>query len=173
MKKLISQLSDFDKDLSLSEKIVNFLACVTFIVLWYAGVFTFYKYLESQAEYSYPYVEGYLGQLVQLFTERTPSVLEQFFIMCVLAPLWEEICFRKAPIDVGKSLNLDKTALASLILAMSSVFALGHPLGILSIPVQGVFGLTTAWLYLKNKNIWWSISFHSLWNGLLLFKILD
>ncbi len=96
----------------------------------------------------------------------------QFFLSCIMAPLWEEIIFRKLPIDLAKSTG-KKEIMLPVILASSVIFGIGHQ-GVPSILLQGVGGFIISCLYIKNGYSYWSsVTLHFMWNTSLLFGFLN
>lgn len=107
-----------------------------------------------------------------------PNTRYRFFLICVLAPLWEECVFRYFPIRFAQlcdeGYRFIKTTyqswmLAPIVLAGSLIFGILHGSS-LNILFQGVGGLFLCWLYLRNRNSYWSaVIYHGLWNFLVVF----
>lgn len=74
--------------------------------------------------------------------------------LIVLAPLSEEIFFRKMVIDlVWQSEKLRQNCLVTVCLAISALFGFGHG-GLPYVMLQGVFGAVMCWLYVANGRGW-------------------
>jgi len=107
------------------------------------------------------------------------SPVFMFFLACVMAPIWEEWCFRLAPIKlaqlltgVAQKLDVQVKLIGATAVAFAIFFGLLHGYGAISILIQGVGGLLFCWLYLKNNNSYLSCVFaHSLWNFMVIFGL--
>ena len=92
--------------------------------------------------------------------------LNYLFYACILAPLWEELLFRKVPITIANIIN--PKLLWPVIIMSSAIFGWSHGDGMRSLLLQGVLGVTTSYVYIKNGNSYWSIVIiHSSWNLLV------
>jgi membrane protease YdiL (CAAX protease family) len=93
----------------------------------------------------------------------TPTVPElgHLFWACILAPVWEELAFRYAPLELSK--KFEGTLLP--VVAISSIlFGYQHG-GVGGIMIQGVLGAIFCWVYVKNGySLLSSMTLHSLWN---------
>ncbi len=96
-----------------------------------------------------------------------PVFLAFFFFSNIWAPVWEEFCFRYAPIALAK-LVPDGKAVLPIVIITSAFFGWQHHHGPYSLLLQGVMALVFSYVYLRN-GIWWSIGLHSAWNILLNF----
>jgi len=115
-----------------------------------------------------------LNKLITLnfFTGIKYTALGTFFFGCILAPLWEELVFRHAPLLIAKKfkkkLKIDFTW--PIVIISSVIFGWGHGFGPISILIQGVGGLILSFVYLKNNNSYWSaVATHFLWNFSLIY----
>lgn len=125
------------------------------------------------------------------------SPLMGFFMACIVAPLWEELAFRYAPLALavsweimlvrvfsrnnqrarGVEYNYDCAHLYGhlkgtgfilpAMLLSSIVFGLVHG-GVMNIMYQGVSGFVLAWLMIKG-GYWPAVIAHSIWNFMLMF----
>jgi membrane protease YdiL (CAAX protease family) len=90
-----------------------------------------------------------------------------FFFSCIFAPLWEELVFRHAPLQVAK--KLDPSYLLPIVFVSSAFFGWLHG-GAVNIMFQGVGGFIMALVYIKNGySIWSTITLHFLWNLHVIF----
>ena len=126
-----------------------------------------------------------------------PSSALMFFMACVFAPLWEELAYRYAPLNIIKSLEIilvrgfshkvrrergveydydrmhlygDLKGTGFILPAMllsSVVFGVAHG-GVMNIMYQGVGGFVFAWLMIKG-GYWPAVIAHSIWNFMLMF----
>jgi len=76
------------------------------------------------------------------------STIHSFISMCILAPLVEEVFFRK-PLSLLKKFEHEKIILL-YVLFSSTLFGYIHSQGAWSVPIQGVAGLLFCYVYLKN-----------------------
>lgn len=89
--------------------------------------------------------------------------LSVFIYGVIIAPIWEELAFRKGPIDFARKLNPD--LVIPIVIMSSFLFGWAHGNEIGSILKQGVMGFVFSWVYIKNKYSYWSSVFiHALWN---------
>lgn len=96
----------------------------------------------------------------------TNSSFPLFFSLCIQAPIIEEFLFRHLPYQLGvKKWGID---FKYIILASSIIFGLMHTNG--GVLCQGIMGLVFFWVYLKNKESYWSaVLIHSIWNFSVTF----
>ena len=120
-----------------------------------------------------------------------------FFFSCIFAPLWEELAYRYAPLELARGMeimlvktfphkirrergveydnerdclygNLRGTGfILPVILLSSVVFGQAHG-NTINIMVQGVGGVVFSWLMLK-CGYWPAVIAHSMWNFMLMF----
>lgn len=134
---------------------------VTFItVLW---LFLFQKVL-------FP-ILGSWNEMDGSFEE---TKIGAFFFTVILAPLWEELAWRHAPILIArqfkKHLNLD--VLWPIVIISSIHFGWGHGHGPISLLMQGVGGFALSYVYIKNGYSYWSsVAAHALWNLTVAFLL--
>lgn len=95
-----------------------------------------------------------------------------FFFSCIVAPLWEELAFRHAPLQIAKKMGKahKKNYIMPVVIISSALFGWGHGEGAMSILNQGVMGAVLCYVYLKNGySFWSSTAVHFLWNFSLMF----
>lgn len=105
------------------------------------------------------------------FTSTEPvSMFYIFFMMCICAPIWEEVAFRYGPIKLARVLG--PAAVMPTVVLSSIVFGWGHGNEVHSLLQQGVGGLILSWVYIKNgDSIKSSILLHFVWNLTCFFNI--
>lgn len=144
-----------DKETTFLGKIKNIIFCFFIYIIWMKLIILFYSTLFASAQidfgvYKYP-------------------TLVAFMLSCVFAPLWEEMVFRKIPMDIMVKLGRPDL-LPSIIIFSSIIFGLVHN-GVPSLLIQGVLGFVMAVLYVKNGYSYWSVvTLHALWNGYCLLN---
>jgi membrane protease YdiL (CAAX protease family) len=100
----------------------------------------------------------------------TMSAGQVFLRACIIAPVWEELAFRFAPLQLAKGFDEKKFAPAMIVLS-SCVFGIIHG-GVANIFVQGVAGVCLSCVYIKsNYSLWTNITLHALWNTFVIFII--
>lgn len=86
------------------------------------------------------------------------------FLVCAVAPTVEEMLFRDWPLtrvqavsilDPAKTL-INSRHLVSTVFFSSIIFGLLHG-SVFNLFIQGIGGLVLCWLFLKNKNSYWSV----------------
>ena len=96
--------------------------------------------------------------LLQITLHTSSSSEPPFYVMflrgCVIAPLWEELAFRYAPIKIAHALNISgdrysNPLLLPIIIISSVIFGFGHGGGISSLMIQGVMGVIMSWVFVK------------------------
>lgn len=110
---------------------------------------------------------GFLNEIV--FSDSL--IPPKFFILVILAPLYEELVFRVVPIKIAALFG--KESLFPIIVLASVIFGLGHSyqysIGSLSLLFQGLGSLIYFWLYIRNGYSYLSIvTLHATWNLLTL-----
>lgn len=141
---------------SLSKKIPIICMSFVFIISWIFLVKLGLKYLLSYNDFF-----GY-----------TYTAIGTFFFACIFAPLWEELVFRHAPLQIGKELKIKKDIDVILPIAFitSCIFGWGHGNSAMGVLVQGVCGLALSFTYIKTGYSYWSSVFlHFLWNFSLFY----
>lgn len=146
----------------LHRKILNVAVAFGGYVLWMMGVDKVYNYI---------YAEKNMFESQIFFPNYKHPALVTFYTACFLAPLIEEILFRKLPLDLVKASGKNQLLIPTMLFS-SIVFAIGH-YGGYSIPIQGVLGLLACILYIKNDSSYWSAwSLHFIWNLLIITNLL-
>lgn len=174
IKIILAELLDFSADPPFSKKILNILLVIAFDIYW-----TFLMLMFLTTVIGFPLREI----KVAIASNFTVSVIEQIFrhnlrlelfLACFLAPLWEESVFRYTAIRFAQfcdSLMGKSWMLLPIIFLSSILFGILHGSAI-NILFQGVSGLGFCWLFLKNRNSYWSVfAVHALWNLLVIFVI--
>lgn len=132
---------------SFIDKLKNIALTFFVLVIWVYFITTLLAFMGLPI-YSYP-------------QEHT---LFDIFSACIFAPVFEELTFRWAPIEIAKILG--EQSLMPIILISSVIFGLGHGNGIFSLLVQGVMGFMFCVLYIKNNySIWTTMLLHAMWNS--------
>lgn len=94
------------------------------------------------------------------FMFNQPTALYMFVRTCIMAPLAEELIFRKGVLDIFK----DSKHIIPVVILSSVVFGMLHN-NAYNLWIQGVFGLIFSWVYIKNGYCYWSsVILHSMWN---------
>ena len=89
--------------------------------------------------------------------------IKNFFFLCIIAPLWEELAFRYVPITIASIFN--KELVLPVIILSSIIFGWGHGNGTMSLLYQGVMGGVFSYVYVKNGYHYLSaVAIHFLWN---------
>lgn len=131
------------------------------LVIWAVIVVAFYKWLFASKSWN---------PFGQILIYEHPFFI-QIFLTCIMAPLWEELVFRKLPLDIVKATE-KKELIIPVILFTSVIFGLVHQ-GVPSILLQGAGGFVIACVYIKNGYSYWSsVTLHAMWNISLTFGIL-
>lgn len=98
------------------------------------------------------------------------NLVQALFYSCLLSPIFEEVLFRVAPLQLVKSIEFRSEAtkakmLIVIVLASSIIFGLMHEHGWNSVLKQGVMGLIFAIVYIRTGYSYLSaVSIHLLWN---------
>jgi membrane protease YdiL (CAAX protease family) len=116
-----------------------------------------------------------VGQPVYGDNDTDKSILE-ISMTCIIAPLWEELYYRKLPLTLGKYLDKQFNAGGELLMVaaiFSSIeFGFAHDGGIFSLFMQGVLGMVLCWVYIQNKYSYWSsVAVHAMWNTTVMFLL--
>lgn len=136
-----------NRETKFSKKVRNILISFVLIFIW---VQVMYNLIEKIKD-------------LQIFIYEPPSIWYKFFTACILAPLWEELVFRVAPITIAK--NAGKQYILPTIIISSCIFGMGHPDSPHPILFQGVMGFIFSLLYIKNNYSYWSVvTLHFMWN---------
>lgn len=171
IKLFFANLFDFSAEVSKLQKMRNVVNFLILNMLWTVLMISF---LVAFFGFQTVEIKNLLGSN---FTLKAASKLfsndirATLFLACVLAPLWEEAVFRYVAITLGQALDylLQKAWLLLPAVCLSSIiFGRAHGSS-LNILFQGVGGFGLCWLYLKNKNSYWSVvSAHALWNLIVI-----
>lgn len=129
---------------TLTEKIAVILAGFGLCYIWCNLIVLFFKTIGLEGEY----------------------LIESFIMSVIVAPLWEELLFRRGVVYL--TLKLDVFYRLPIIIVSSVVFGWLHG-SVINVFFQGVIGFIIAVVYVKNNYCYWSaVSLHALWN-LMLF----
>lgn len=98
---------------------------------------------------------------------RPNDVPAYLLFSCLIAPLWEELAFRYAAIEIGKKFDLVLPAVC----ISSILFGWGHGYGAQSVFIQGVYGFIFSWSYLNAKRLPYLVTAvaHMMWNLMFVF----
>lgn len=98
---------------------------------------------------------------------RPYDVPVYLFLGCLIAPLWEELVFRYAAIEIGKKFDL----VLPVVCISSIIFGWGHGYGGQSVFIQGVYGFILSWSYLNAKRLPYlvTVAAHMMWNLMFVF----
>lgn len=136
----------------------NIILGATFIILLWVAFIT--KILPSLAILT-PFGNAY-----------TP--LGAFLFTCILGPIWEELVFRVAPLEISHKLSnaLSEDFTIPTIILSSFAFGWMHDLGTISLLLQGMGGVLLSYVYIQsNRNPFCPILVHILWNFTLLYAV--
>lgn len=98
------------------------------------------------------------------------SDIPQFFYVCIIAPLWEELYYRYVPIAISRAFN--HKILMPILIFSAVNFGLGHGDNVYHLFIQGVMGMVLSWVYIKNGYSYWSsVTLHFLWNLFILIMM--
>lgn len=184
IREFFADLFEFSKPHSAATKFLNIMAVFTISILWL--IFVLFVLVVCMGLGKKDAIELIQATITINFASSVPalhvlmnSVIFVFFLACILAPLWEEFCFRFAPIRFSQllasfaaKLGVPKNGIvAAFAIAFAIFFGILHG-SALNIVVQGVTGMLFCWLYLKNNNSYWSVVIaHALWNFLIIFGL--
>jgi membrane protease YdiL (CAAX protease family) len=128
------------EEISLLSKLKNIICCAVVYIIWSGFVLDIYG--ETIPEFM-------MVEFLQFAPQREPLSRELIFVLtCIFAPLIEELFFR-APLGVIRHIQIPGLMTFSIFFS-SVLFAIGHILGSLSVPMQGVAGLLFCYVYIKN-----------------------
>lgn len=119
-------------------------------------------------------LETYLLSLVNGVTvpvQHHTWTLKYLVYGCILAPLWEEMAFRKLPFTIVEELSNHNTKVLWATIGLTSiVFGWEHGNGTDSLLMQGVIGFMIAIVYVENGFCYWSaVTTHAAWNALCMY----
>lgn len=140
-----------NKSQNMTDKIMTFviayLVCIGWVILWEKSIEFF----------GYPYdIEdgGY------------ESIQHSIFYSFIWAPIWEELAFRYAPLEVAKI--IDKRLILPVAVGISIFFGWIHHYNPESVLLQGVLGFILSVVYIRNGLVW-SILLHCIYNLTVTF----
>lgn len=105
------------------------------------------------------YLSG--GVLITTLPSFPPERYVLFFSL-IWAPIWEEMVFRWAPIQLA--LRTNEKYLGPIIILASAAFGIAHGFPQEGVLIQGILGLILSGVYRYTEKIWCSIVTHSLYN---------
>lgn len=147
------------------EHIRNILFCFALSIIWLIVVTVFFHWLYHTPYTALIHKLKLKGQL----DDDDATLQSSFFYYCISAPLWEEWVYRVLPIKIAQ--NLGRDTIIPIIIASSIIFGLGHG-ALYNIYIQGVLGLLSSYLYIKNNNSYWSsVCLHFLYNFFLVYGL--
>lgn len=140
-------------------KLRNVFIAYGILMVWLVIITTIYRELFAQDFEMQLFVPAY----------KHPNWVNIFYYLFI-PPIFEEILFRKFPLDIIKSTKKYDLLLPTMLFT-STVFGLVHG-DASNILIQGVGGFILACLYVKNGFSWWSSALlHFLWNFGLMYLI--
>jgi len=140
---------------TIGEKINNILGAYGFLILWFVVIKFIYSLLGQE------FGGG----------EEIEVPLWQFFLVCIIAPIWEEAVYRYLPISLCKLSSKSEEIIFPVVIALSCYFGFIH-YGAASIAVQGVTGFVLFTVFIRNGSSYWSaVVLHSLINTSLMFLL--
>lgn len=113
----------------------------------------------------------FMKQFIGYLHYDAPRVVLYGFYTVILAPLWEELAFRVIPVAIAEQLN--PKLLWPIIGLSTIIFAFGHTDSPSPLLIQGVLGLGFMAVYLKTRSYLCSVLIHSLWNGFILYSMIQ
>lgn len=136
----------FNKNLTFKDKGITFLLAFVCALGW-ANIWDL-----SVRFMGYPYEAG---------DEGFETIQHAVFYSFIFAPIWEELAFRYAPIELAKVIG--EKALLPTIVGMSCFFGWIHYSNPESVLLQGVIGFILSIVYIKN-GYWWGVLLHAMYN---------
>ncbi len=174
---------EFSKPHSAATKFLNVMAVFTMNIFWLIFVFVVLGFVFGLGNNDIVKLiqSSITVQLVQgASADANPwsSYILVFFLACILAPLWEEWCFRHAPIRFAQVLSgvasyygIKRGLVGAVAIAFAIFFGILHG-SAMNILFQGVTGMLFCWLYLKNNDSYWSVVIaHAVWNYMVIFGL--
>lgn len=183
-----SKFYDFSYKPTFFEKIENIIVVFAFNFLFLSIIFLFITKLTA-ANYTIINNDWFNNPFisVKMFPNPGSPLYDAgpvflFFMMCILAPLWEEVIFRVFPIKFARILEFSVRANEKIVKQLSQrhimllfvvvssiIFGIGHG-SIINILFQGISGLFMCYLYIKNGDSYGStVVYHGLWNFNIVF----
>lgn len=149
------------------EKIFNIVVAFTLVLLGTAITMTLYSYL-------FKTTDGVWEDQFYFPKKYSNPWVQNFFFMCISAPLIEEFLFRKFPMNILLSLSKKRREefIVPVILFTSIIFGWLHG-SVEHVWIQGWFGFVAACLYVKNGYSYMSsVTLHFLWNFCILEQMI-
>jgi membrane protease YdiL (CAAX protease family) len=95
------------------------------------------------------------------------SMMKKFIGAAIMAPLIEELIFRRGVVSLTKHLD-SKIWMLPILIVSSTVFGWVHG-SFINVYIQGAIGFCIAVVYVKNNYCYWSaVTLHAMWNAVLL-----
>jgi membrane protease YdiL (CAAX protease family) len=108
-------------------------------------------------------------QLVSILVEGSPSIkVLSFFFIVILAPICEELVFRKLLL----SLLLEKMDTSFAIITSGLLFGVMHLESITSVPPLIIFGILLGWLKIKYNSLFFPIFAHITNNSIVILILM-
>lgn len=169
MRKGIDTMLDFGRhEHSLFGNIKNVSAAYAICLLWTILIISFLRIVLSM---TIDEIKGLLSTQI-----LNTGVGAMTFRSIVLAPIWEEACFRGTILKMSIGLEqrdsgslLDTNFVLPAMILSSIVFGLAHG-GVLNILTQGVTGFVLSWVMMKS-GYKWAVLTHAMWNFMLMFGL--
>ena len=129
------------------------------LLLDFIGGYIIIIFTSLYAMQSYDSISRY--SLSEFNSEGYPSLIFAFLSIAVFVPIMEELMFRGFVLDLASEVYSKWTA----ILISAILFALIHPLYILTVLNAFWAGLIYGYVRMKTNSLWPSILLHSIWNA--------
>jgi membrane protease YdiL (CAAX protease family) len=110
--------------------------------------------------YIWDIVVNYMGYPYEI-SEEYETIQHSIFYSLIFAPVWEELAFRYAPLEIAKIIG-EKAVLPTMV-GMSCFFGWIHYGNPESVLLQGVIGFILSYVYLRN-GLFWSMLLHAMYN---------
>jgi membrane protease YdiL (CAAX protease family) len=122
---------------------------------------------------------AFLTKILPFLATFTPfgavyTPLGKFIFICILGPIWEELVFRLAPLELSYklSLSLKQDFTIPTIILSSFWFGWMHEQGVISLLLQGLGGVVLSIVYIQSgRKPSHPILVHMLWNFILIYVI--
>lgn len=184
IKEFFAEMFEFSKPHVAFTKFLNIMAVFTIDIFWL--IFVLFVLISIGGLNKQQALQIVTATITVGWAEHIPilktlmiSQTFMFFLACVLAPIWETVCFVWGPIKFAQLLSSIAVKMGVPAVGIVAVFAVSFAIffGILhgsalNICIQGVAGLLFCWLYLKNNNSYWSVVIaHAIWNFMIIFGL--
>lgn len=145
MRKLITNFTEdtLKPEVSVFGKLKNIIFGAVLYVIWAQLVFLLYG--ATIPEFM---ATDIMLQIVQTLQVRKFSPEFMFVVMCIFAPIFEELIYRQH-LSIARYIKIPGILLYAVLIS-SLLFGKAHSLGVWSAPVQGVAGLIFCYVYIKN-----------------------